>query len=400
MRRGRRRLSRVWVVNGLLVVVLVGGGVAGYLVFFAPDSGASSTSAVRTAAVSSRDVAEVVTAAGAVQSGYSAAASFTGSGTVDSVDVKVGDVVTKGQKLASVDTAQARLQVTIAQNNVNQAYQTLVDAQARGTSTPQQQTNLDSAVLARDAANEALAATTLTAPGDGTVTSVSGKVGDKVGGGSSGSSTTSTGTSTTAASTTASGFVVVTDLKNFVLHANVAESDVNKLKNDQTAVVTVNALPGQQVQAKVTNVDLLPTTSNNVVQYGVDLALTNAPAALKPGQSASVEITVASATGVLAVPSAAVSTLGAASTVTVLENGAETRKSVEIGVRGDQYVQVTSGLSENEQVVLPQVATGSGTQQQGGTRAGTGFPGTGTGNGNAGVGGGRVGGGTGTGPGR
>ncbi|WNV83952.1 HlyD family efflux transporter periplasmic adaptor subunit [Umezawaea sp. Da 62-37] len=390
-------------MNGLLVVVLVGGGVAGYLVFFASGSDASSASAVRTAAVSSRDVAEVVTAAGAVQSGYSASASFSGSGTVNSVDVKVGDVVTKGQKLASVDTAQASLQVTIAQNNVNQAYQTLVDAQARGTSTPQQQTNLDSAVLARDAANEALAATTLTAPGDGTVTSVTGKVGDKVGGGSSGSSTPSTGTGTgTAAttSTTASGFAVITDLKNFVLHANVAESDVNKLKNDQTAVVTVNALPGQQVQAKVTNVDLLPTTSNNVVQYGVDLALTSPPAALKPGQSASVEITVASATGVLAVPSASVSTLGAASTVTVLENGAETRKSVEIGVRGDQYVQVTSGLSENDQVVLPQVATGTGTQQQGGTRAGTGFPGTGTGTGNAGVGGGRVGGGTGTGPGR
>ncbi|MEO6087085.1 MAG: efflux RND transporter periplasmic adaptor subunit [Umezawaea sp.] len=393
MRSGRRRLSRVWVINGLLVVVLVGGGVAGYLVFFASDSGASSTAAVRTAAVSSRDVSEVVTAAGAVQSGYSAAASFSGSGTVATVDVKVGDVVTKGQKLATVDTAQAALQVTIAQNTVNQAYQTLVDAQARGTSTPQQQTSLDSAVLARDQANEALAATTLTAPGDGTVTSVSGKVGDKVGGGNA-TTTTTTGT------TAPSGFVVVTDLKNFVLHANVAESDVSKLKVDQTATVTVNALPGQPVQAKVTGIDLLPTTSNNVVQYGVTLALTTPPATLKPGQSASVEITVASATGVLAVPSAALSTIGAASTVTVLENGAESRKAVEVGVRGDQYVQITSGLTENEQVVLPQVATG--TQQQGGNRAGTGtgFPGTGTG---TGVGGGRVGGGgtgTGTGSGR
>ena len=394
MRSGRRRLSRVWVINGLLVVVLVGGGVAGYLVFFASDSGASSTAAVRTAAVSTRDVSEVVTAAGAVQSGYSAAASFAASGTVTEVDVKVGDVVTKGQKLAAVDPAQAALQVTIAQNNVNQAYTTLTDAQARGTNTPQQQTALDSAVLARDQANEALAATTLTAPGDGTITSVTGKVGDKVGGGSSG--TTSTGTGTAAASTP-SGFVVATDLKNFVLHANVAESDVSKLKTDQTATVTVNALPGQPVQAKVTAIDLLPTTSNNVVQYGVTLALTNPPATLKPGQSASVEITVASATGVLAVPSAALSTIGSASTVTVMENGTESRKPVEVGVRGDQYVQITSGLTENEQVVLPQVATG-GTQQQGGNRAGTGtgFPGTGTG-----VGGGRVGGGgTGTGAGR
>jgi macrolide-specific efflux system membrane fusion protein len=385
----------VWIVNGLLVVVLVGGGVAGYLVFFSSDSGAAQSTAVRTAAAANRDVSEVVTAAGTVQSGNTATASFGVSGTVNEVDVKVGDVVTKGQKLASVDSAQASLQVTVAQNTLNQAYQTLIDAQAKGTSTPQQQAALDSATLARDQAKDSLAATTLTASADGTVTSVSGAVGDKVGSGSSSSSTagSTTSGSSTAAATTAGGFVVITDLKNFVLHANVAESDVNKLKADQTATVTVNALAQQPIQAKVSQIDLLPTTSNNVVQYGVKLALTSPPESLKPGQSASVEITVAQAANALTVPAAALQTTGAVHTVTVLANGQETRKTVEVGVRGDQYVQITSGLTADEQVVLPTVPTGTGQQ---GNRAGTGtgFPGTGTG---TGVGGGRVPAGTGTG---
>ncbi|MET9633130.1 HlyD family efflux transporter periplasmic adaptor subunit, partial [Lentzea sp. NPDC006480] len=205
-------------------------------------------------------------------------------------------------------------------------------------------------------------------------------VGQKVGASSNASSNTSSTTSTT---TTQSGFVVVTDLKNLVLHANVSESDVSKLKGDQAATVTVNAMQTQPIQAKVAQVDLTPTTSNNVVQYGVTLALTSPPEGLRPGQSASVEITVAGATNVLAVPAAAVQTVNGASSVQVMENGAETRKTVEIGVRGDQYVEIKSGLTAGEEVVLPPVTT-STNQNRTGQQQGGQFPGTGTGNRNGG----------------
>lgn len=364
----RRRRSLL--INGLLVVVLLGAGVAGYLVFFGSSSTAQPTAA-RTAAAENRDVSETVTASGTVQSSFSAAASFSASGTVTEIDVKVGDVVTKGQQLAKLDPTQAQLQVDIAQGNLNAAL-------AKGTGTTALLTAYRQTQLALQQAQDTLAATTLTAPGDGTITSVTGAVGQKVGSGNSTSSSTSSTTSTT----TASGFVVVTDLKNLVLHANVSESDVSKLKADQAATVTVNAMQAQPIQAKVTQVDLTPTTSNNVVQYGVTLTLTQPPAGLRPGQSASVEVTVSSATNVLAVPAAAVQTVNGASSVQVMENGAETRKTVEIGVRGDQYVEIKSGLSAGEEVVLPQVTTSTNQNRTG--QQGTGqFPGTGgTGGGN------------------
>lgn len=359
----RRRRSLV--INGLLVVVLLGAGVAGYLVFFG-SSGSAQPTAARTAAAANRDVSEVVTASGTVQSSFSAAASFGASGTVTEINVKVGDVVTKGQQLAKLDPTQAQLQVDIAQGNLNAALD-------KGTGTTALLTAYRQAQLALQQAKDALAATTLTAPGDGTITSVTGSVGQKVG-----SSTTSSSSTTT--TTAASGFVVVTDLKNLVLHANVSESDVSKLKADQAATVTVNAMQSQPVQAKVTQVDLTPTTANNVVQYGVTLTLTEPPAGLRPGQSASVEVTVAGATGVLAVPAAAVQTVNGASSVAVLENGAETRRTVEVGVRGDQYVEIKSGLSAGEEVVLPQVST-STNQNRTGQQQGGQFPGTGQRNG-------------------
>ncbi|WP_439659075.1 efflux RND transporter periplasmic adaptor subunit [Lentzea sp. HUAS TT2] len=375
----RRRRSLV--INGLLlVVVLLGAGVAGYLVFFGSSGNAQSTTSARTAAAANRDVSEVVTASGTVQSSFSAAASFGASGTVTEVNVKVGDPVTKGQQLARLDPTQAQLQVDIAQGNLNAALE-------KGTGTNALLTAYRQTQLALQQAKDNLAATVLTAPGDGTITSVTGSVGQKVGSGSTSSSSSSSTSSTTAA-TTASGFVVVTDLKNLVVKANVSETDVSKLKTDQTATVTINAMAGTPVQAKVTTVDLTPTTANNVVQYGVSLALTAPPAELKPGQSASVEITVASASGVLAVPAAAVQTVAGASSVQVLENGAETRKTVEIGVRGDQYVEIKSGLTAGEEVVLPQVSTSGSTNRQqqpgtgqlpgtGGQRNGGGFTGTG-----------------------
>ncbi|MFI6094385.1 efflux RND transporter periplasmic adaptor subunit [Lentzea sp. NPDC051213] len=361
----RRRRSLL--INGLLVVVLLGAGVAGYLVFFG-SSGSAQTTATRTAAAANRDVSEVVTASGTVQSSFSAAASFGTTGTVTEVNVKVGDVVTKGQQLAKLDPTQAQLQVDIAQGNLNAALE-------KGTSTTALLNAYKQTQLALQQAKDALASTKLTAPGDGTITSITGAVGQKV---SSGNTSTSTGTTTT--TTAPSGFVVVTDLKNLVLHANVSESDVSKLKTDQAATVAVNAMSGTPVQAKVASVDLTPTTANNVVQYGVTLALTEPPAGLRPGQSASVEITVAQASNVLAVPAAAVQTVSGASSVAVMANGAETRKTVEIGVRGDQYVEIKTGLTAGEEVVLPPVTTSTNTNrqpQQGGT-----LPGTGTGTGN------------------
>jgi len=374
----RRRRSLL--INGLLVVVLLGAGVAGYLVFFGSSGNAQPTTA-RTAAAANRDVSEVVTASGTVQSSFSAAASFGASGTVTEIDVKVGDAVTKGQQLAKLDPTQAQLQVDIAQGNVDAAL-------AKGTGTTALLTAYRQAQLALQQAQDTLANTVLTAPGDGTITSITGSVGQRVGSGNSssnanGSSSSNSSSSSSSASSasSASGFVVVTDLKNLVLHANVSESDVSKLKGDQAATVTVNAMQSQPIQAKVAQVDLTPTTSNNVVQYGVTLALTQPPAGLRPGQSASVEITVSSANNVLAVPAAAVQTVNGQSSVQVMENGAETRKTVEVGVRGDQYVEVKSGLTAGEEVVLPQVSTSTNTNRQPGN--GT-FPGTGGGNRNGG----------------
>jgi len=143
--------------------------------------------------------------------------------------------------------------------------------------------------------------------------------------------------------------------------------------------VTLNALPDKPVQATVSSVNLTPTTSGSVVSYGAQLALTSPPDGLRPGQSASVVITVAEAQNALSVPAAAVTTAGNTNVVTVQENGRNVTRQVQVGIRGESTVQITSGLTEGENVVLTATAaTGStgGNNRTGGTG---GFPGGGTG---------------------
>lgn len=386
MSRGPRRLL---VLNIFLVAILLAGAWGAYALLGGGIGGigigrSKPTTAARTVAAAVGTVTETVSAAGDLRSSYSANVDFTAAGTVSQILVKVGDTVVKGERLAKLDDTTTRQQVTVANANLASAEQNLTDAVSKNASTAQSHAQVEQSKLALQQARDTLAATVLTAPGNGTVTALTGTVGQKVSGGGASSASSSASGSGTGGS---SGFLTITDLSNLVAHANVAEIDISKIKVGQDAAVIVNALPGQRIQAKVSQIDLVPTTSNGVVQYGVSLALTSPPAEIKPGQSTSVQITAAQADNAIYVPSAAVTTAAGQSTVSVLSGGQQVRRPVQVGVRSDSLVQVTSGLSEGDQVVLPGVTTSGGGQgRNGGGFSGGGIPGV------AGSGGGRAGG--------
>lgn len=409
-----RLRTRTWVVNGVLVVLLGGAGFGIYQAFSPASSTAQAQT--RTTPVRRANVSQTVSAAGTIASTYTGTANFTTSGKVTSIDVKVGDVVSAGQKLATIDSSQASKQLQVAKANLAVAEDNLTTAEdnppANQTSAQAQsstaslQAKVDQAQLDVDNAQAALTATTLTAPGAGTVTAINGTVGQQTGSGAS-SGTSSAGASSSgsgsggqsgqqssssaSSNNSSSGFIVITDLSNLVVNTSVAEIDVSKVKTGQKATVTLNATPDQPLPATVSSIDLTPTTSSNVVSYGAKLALSNPPSGLRPGQSASVVITVAEADGVLSVPAAAVRTSGTTNVVTVEQNGQPVSRQVEVGVRGESTVEIKSGLEEGDSVVLtaasPTTSSGSGQQRIGGTGGTGGLGGFGGGR-QGGIGGG------------
>jgi macrolide-specific efflux system membrane fusion protein len=407
----RVRASKAWVINGALVVLLAGAGFGIYQAFSPEPNTAQAQT--RSTQVRRATVTETISAAGTLASSYTGAANFTTAGKVTAIDVKVGDVVSAGQKLATVDSTQAAKQLQVAKANLSVAQDSLVSAedaedtpatgqnsqnstQSAANSVTSAQAKLDQAELDVQDAQTALDNTTLYAPGAGTVTAVNGTVGQQSSSGSSSSSQSTTSSSgsgqggqgssnsstATSSSATSTGFITITNMTGLVVNTSVAEIDVSKVKAGQKATVTLNALPDKPVQATVSSINLTPTTSGSVVSYGAQLALTSPPDGLRPGQSASVVITVAEAENALSVPAAAVTTAGNTNIVTVQENGQNVSRQVQVGIRGESTVQITSGLTEGENVVLTATAA-TGTSGTGRTGTGTGgtggFPGGGTG---------------------
>ncbi|MEU8196801.1 efflux RND transporter periplasmic adaptor subunit [Microbispora amethystogenes] len=187
-------------------------------------------------------------------------------------------------------------------------------------------------------AKEALAGIRIKAPADGTVLSISGDTGSHY---------------------TSGAFVTLGDLANLQVQALFTESDIRFLKTGQAAVVTLPTQPGREYAGTVAHIDPTATTSNRLVRYGVRIDLASRPARLLLGQSATVKVTTDEAADALYVPSQAVRVQGdGTAVVTVTDGGgAQIRRPVEVGVRGDTSVEVVTGLSEGDQVVLPTTTT-------------------------------------------
>ncbi|WP_169948457.1 efflux RND transporter periplasmic adaptor subunit [Microbispora sp. H11081] len=186
-------------------------------------------------------------------------------------------------------------------------------------------------------AKQALAGVRIKAPADGTILSIAGTTGSRY---------------------TSGAFITLGDLDALQVRAMFTESDIRFLKVGQAATVTLSTRPGQEYAGTVAHVDPTATTSNRLVRYGVTIDLENRPARLLLGQSATVRVTTGEAADALYVPSQAVRAQDDGSAVvTVVNGGTQTRRTVRIGVRGDTHVEITDGLAEGDQVVLPSAST-------------------------------------------
>ncbi|WP_433212789.1 efflux RND transporter periplasmic adaptor subunit [Dactylosporangium sp. CS-047395] len=391
---GKPRLNSVTLVNSVLVLAAVGGAFWAYQIVSGPAASADtgqSTTRTRLVAVTQGTVSQTVSATGSVASAATANANFTTSGTVTEVDVKVGDVVTKGQTLAKVDPTAAQASLDTAKANLTAAKAAL---------TRDENNDADDATIASAEAQVATAqanvtsaqatvnGTVLTAPIAGTVTAVSGAVGSSSSSSSSSSNSGGggTGTGTTSSASSSSGFVQLADLSKLQVNASFAEADATKLKAGQTANITWSALSGTRATGKVATISPTATTTNNVNSYAVAISLDSLPEGVRLGQSTTAVVTIAEAQNALRIPSTALRTAGGQRTVQVSVNGATEERQVEVGITGGGFVEVKSGLQAGEQVVVTTTTsnstTGTNNQQQ--------FPGgfTGGGGGNFGGGGG------------
>lgn len=383
------------ILNGGLSVLLVGGAVAGYLLLRPADPQESSGEGqLPTVPVMVSQVSATAGASGKIESQSSQVVNFGGSGgTVATVDVAVGQAVTAGQQLATLDGEAAQLALSAANASYEAAEANLLSAKENlktvkegtpdetgavvpptkaqlataeaGVSTAQ--ASLDQAAADVASKQQAVDAGVLLAPIDGTVTEINGAVGGQAsgGGGSSGGDSGSDdgasnpygmpGGGDTSGGDTSSGFMKISNLGALQIVCTFSEADAAKIAIGQAARISFPVLPGVEAQGTVSNVAFSATTTQQgATGFKVTIALSAAPEGVRLGQSGDVVVIFAESTPeALAIPSSAVTMLepGKFQVTVVDDQGNQTPTPVEIGVEGDFLTEITSGLEEGQLVL-------------------------------------------------
>ena len=133
--------------------------------------------------------------------------------------------------------------------------------------------------------------------------------------------------------------------------ADVFEQDIGLVRVGAKTTLRINAYPGRTFTGRVTYV--YPTLTSETRTVPVRLELANPGQLLKPGMFADVEVAVAGKGQVLAVPTSAVIDSGVRRIILVqLKEGHFEPREVQLGVRGDNYVEILSGVKAGEPVVV------------------------------------------------
>ena len=143
----------------------------------------------------------------------------------------------------------------------------------------------------------------------------------------------------------------VTDLSSVWVVADLAEQDIGLVQTGATAAVRVNAYPNKVFGGRVKYV--YPTLKAETRTVAVRVELANPGLLLKPAMYAQVEFSVGAKVPVLTVPDSAVIDSGARRIVLVqVAEGRFEPREVELGGRGENFVEVVKGVREGEQVVV------------------------------------------------
>jgi HlyD family secretion protein len=318
---GRRGRRKVWLtVAGVAFLVTAG--------YCAARSGAGAQGArFRTEPVTRGELVVKVTATGKLQPLNEVDVGSEVSGLVESVFVDDNDYVKKGQVLARLDVSKlndsvvnARATLASAEAVVLQGQATRQEAEANlarlrqvaelsGGKVPSK-TELDTAqaTLARAIANQAVAdaavrqcratlssaetnlsKASIRSPIDGVVLSRAVEPGQTV----------------AASFQVATLFTLAEDLKKMELEVDVAEADVGQVRDGQLATFSVDAYSTRRYAARIRRVSYGSQTTSGVVTYKTVLTVDNDDLTLRPGMTATAEITTIQHPDVLLVPNAA-----------------------------------------------------------------------------------------------
>jgi multidrug efflux pump subunit AcrA (membrane-fusion protein) len=371
------------------VLVALGIGLAMLIGWWLLGKNQAEESSWQTAQVERGMIISSVSASGQVLSVNVMSANTQASGIVSEVFVKDGDFVHKGDKILAIDLdfqgeqkySQAWSSYLAAKNSLESARASQYTLQAEmlnkwesfkslAESETYEDPNSDNRTLPEfiNSQNEWLSAeikyktqqqvisqaqsgissawlsyvqssSVITAPMDGTITSLMYAPGMSIG-------TLDTGSSTSnqkVATIKTEGMPIVS--------VNLSEIDVSQVAIGQKVTVILDSIAGKTFTGSVAGVDRIGQSTSGVTQYPAIIRLDSSSAEILPNMTVTANIVIERKDDVLVVPSGSVQTQGGESLVTVLEGERTQAVPVVTGLVSDTQTEIVSGLSEGDTVV-------------------------------------------------
>mgnify|MGYP000444472104 FL=1 len=385
-------MNKKWIVLALAVLVLTGSG------FAVMKNKNNDLQEVQTDTVITREIIRKVNATGKIQPKTQVKISADVSAKIIRLEVAEGDWVEQGQFLleldrkrylaavesseASVRAAEANAKLVLENRKItekeykrakellgkNLESQANVDSReaANKVEAARYQANLNQVDQARALLKQAqddLSKTTIYAPMAGTITDLNKEQGEIAIG----------------SQFQEDVILVVSDLSAMEAQVNVDENDIVSIHIGQDAEIEVDALSGQVLMGKVTEISNSANvsaegSSNQKTEFEVTVTIVDLATDLRPGMTASADIITHVKPAVLGVPiqSVAVRTLeqlkgeeegedlsksyvadkdGFVEMVFVIEAEKVVAKQVITGIQSDEFIEIESGLSRQQEIV-------------------------------------------------
>jgi len=164
--------------------------------------------------------------------------------------------------------------------------------------------------------------------------------------------------------------MVIADPEGFHIKLNVDELDIGQIEVGQTAMITVDALDDAQLTGVVARIAPVANSAavggSAIVTYEVIINLDPTDLPLRSGMTATVAIVTDKAEGVIIIPNRVMHLDETTRTpyVEKIVDGAPTRVDITLGLRNEQYSEVTSGLEEGDELAIRRIDTGEMLRRQ------------------------------------
>lgn len=319
---------------------------------------------VETAQVTRENLTSYLETVGDLKAGETASVAPKVSGRVSSVTVKLGDRVSQGQVLVTLDStdvafsvAQAESSVAVAQTNIGLSEQTVSDAELNfqrisqlftGNAVSQSEYDRAESTLSNarlglqvsqgqlrqaeiNLANsrETLSYYTITSPISGEVATVNIHLGEMAGAQMS--------------------MINLVSLDPLKVNVNVSENIIGNLRQGAEFPITVPAL-GREVSGRISSIS--PTIDNVSKAFPVEILINNSQGDMKEGMVVKLRLLSGTANNVVALPTDAVLEKNGREYVFVLQDGNTVKEvTVNTGLMSDTMSEITEGLLEGQTVI-------------------------------------------------